>query len=154
MTAIEVLKTIEFFKAFTLQELQVLSQRLETVEFEAQKQILGENQIGDNSMYIIIEGAVKIVKKHKTEEKVIASIKEGDFFGEMAMLAPAPRSASAITMKPCRLIQLTDSDYSAFKRENPAIVVKLNEIFLRTLINRLRDADKRLVKEGHGIAEI
>jgi CRP-like cAMP-binding protein len=150
----EILRKLEFFRPFNEQELQSFSPRLDIAEFEAQKEIFGENQIGDNSMYVLIEGAVKITKKHKTEEKVLASIKEGEFFGEMAMLLPAPRSASAVTMKPCRLIQLTDGAYSAFKREYPAIAVKLNEIFLKTLVQRLREADKRLVKEGHGIGEV
>ena len=154
MVDIATLKKQQFFKTFTDAELKVFSERLNINEYEPQFTIFNENQIGDDSMYIIVQGAIKIVKKNKDGEKVLANIKDGDCFGEMSMLYPAPRSASAITIKPCTLIRLTDRDYNDFKKTQPAIVVKLNEIFIKTLVSRLRDADIRLVRDGHGIGAI
>ncbi len=149
-----VLKQQQFFKAFSEAELKVLSERLNLSDYEPQATIFNENQIGDDSMYIIVQGAVKIVKKNKTEEIFLANLRDGDCFGEMSMLYPAPRSASAVTIKPSKLIRLTDRDYNDFKKTQPSIVVKLNEIFIKTLVTRLREADKRLVKEGSGIGAL
>jgi CRP/FNR family transcriptional regulator, cyclic AMP receptor protein len=154
MVEIEMLKKQPFFKIFTPDELKIFSQRLTLVEKDASFTIFNENQIGDDSMYVVVSGAIKIVKKNKMDEKVLANIKDGDFFGEMSMLHPAPRSASAITIKPCVLIRFSDRDYNDFKKNNPAIVVKLNDIFIKTLVSRLRDADKRLVKDGYGIGAL
>jgi CRP/FNR family transcriptional regulator, cyclic AMP receptor protein len=154
MVDISVLKLLGFFRPFTEEELKVLAAKMIAADFKAQETIFRENQIGDDSMYVIIDGAIKITKKTKLEEKNLASLKNGDFFGEMSMLLPAPRSASAVTVMPCRLLQLLDRDYIAFKRDNPSIAVKLNEIFLKELIQRLREADKRLVKDGHGIGAL
>ncbi len=149
-----ILRKHVFFKGFDDAEIKMFSERLITEDVEPGKYIFNENQIGDDSMYIIIEGAIKIVKKNKAEEKVLANIKDGEFFGEMAMLVPAPRSASAVSIKPCKLIRFNDRDYNSFKKEMPSIVVKLNEIFIKALVNRLRDADKRLVKDGYGIGAL
>jgi CRP-like cAMP-binding protein len=154
MVDIAMLKLLGFFRPFTEDELKVLSQKMMLADFKEQETIFRENQIGDDSMYVIIDGAIKITKKTKLEEKILASLKAGDFFGEMSMLLPAPRSASAVTAKPCRLLQLLDRDYNAFKRDSPSIAVKLNEIFLKELIQRLREADKRLVKDGYGIGAL
>jgi len=154
MVKIEILKKLNFFKPFTEEELKVFSQRLIIEEFDSHSDIFKENQIGDDSMFIILEGAMKITKRQKTEEKVLANLKEGEFFGEMAMLYPAPRSASATTIKPCKLIEFSDRDYHFFKKDYPEIVIKLNEIFMKVLVQRLRDADKRLVKGGYGIGAV
>jgi CRP-like cAMP-binding protein len=150
----EILAKIPAFKAFSADEIKELSERLNIEEVEAQWSIFNENQIGDDSMYFILDGAVKIIKKTKSEEKVLANLKAGDFFGEMSMLQPAPRSASAVTIRPSKLVRLSDRDYNDFKRTKPAIVVKFNDIFIATLIKRLREADKRLVKEGFGTGAI
>jgi CRP-like cAMP-binding protein len=150
----EILVKIPAFKAFSADEIKELSERLNIEEVEAQWAIFNENQIGDDSMYFILDGAVKIIKKTKSEEKVLANLKAGDFFGEMSMLQPAPRSASAVTIRPSKLVRLSDRDYNDFKKTRPAIVVKFNDIFISTLIQRLREADKRLVKEGFGIGAI
>lgn len=154
MVDIAALKKMHVFKPFTEEEMKVLSQRLIHENIEAGRSIFHENQIGDDSMFFIEEGAVKITKKHKSEEKVLANLKDGEFFGEMSMLMPAPRSASAIAIRACKLIRFSDRDYNDFKKTQPAMVVKFNEIFLKVLIKRLREADKRLVKEGLGIGAL
>ena len=150
----EILAKLPAFKAFSADEMKELAERLNIEEIEPQRAIFNENKIGDDSMYFILDGAIKIVKKTKNEEKVLANLKAGDFFGEMSMLLPAPRSASAVTIKQSRLIRLSDRDYNDFKKTKPAIVVKFNDIFIGTLIQRLREADKRLVREGFGIGAI
>ena len=154
MVDISVLKKQPFFKTFSDAELKIFSERLLLNDYEAQFTVFNENQIGDDSMYIVVEGAVKIVKKNKTEETFIANLQAGEFFGEMSMLYPAPRSASAVTIKPCKLIRFTDRDYNDFKKTQPSIVIKLNEIFIKTLVGRLRDADKKLAKDGYGIGAL
>ncbi len=154
MIPVDELKKHPFFKVFDENELKVFSERLIYQDFGAKEEIFREGQIGDDSMFIIVSGTVKIVKKNKSEEKVLANLKDGEFFGEMSMLYPAPRSASAVTIKPCKLIRFADTDYNSFKKTNPSIVVKLNEMFIKILVQRLRDADKRLVAEGYGIGAI
>jgi CRP-like cAMP-binding protein len=149
-----ILAGVPAFKALDADEILVLSERLNIENADERQAIFNENQIGNDAMYFILEGIVKIIKKTGDDEKVLANLKAGDFFGEMSMLQPAPRSASAVTIKPSKLIRLSDRDYNDFKKTKPAIVVKLNEIFIRTLIQRLREADRMLVKNGSGIGEI
>jgi len=154
MVDIDLIRKIDFFKGFSEDEKKIFAQRLILEEYDSHQEIFRENQIGDDSMFIIVEGAIKITKKAKKEERVLANLKEGEFFGEMSMLYPAPRSASAITIKPTKVLRFIDTDYNSFKKDYPSIVVKLNEIFIKVLIQRLRDADKKLVKTGYGIGAL
>jgi len=150
----EIVSKLDIFKSLTHEEIKIISQRLLIEEYPAQGEIFRENQIGDGSMYIVVDGAIKIAKKQKMDNVVLANIKPGEFFGEMAMLMPAPRSASATAIKPSKVVRLADSDYNSFKKDYPSIVVKLNEIFIKVLVQRLRDADKKLVRDGLGYGEI
>lgn len=57
--------------------------------------IFSENEPG-NELYIIQNGRVKITKIVDNNEVLLAMLKTGDIFGEMALLENKPRSASAI----------------------------------------------------------
>jgi len=65
----------------------------------------------------------------------------GDYFGEMAMLIQAPRTAAAVAAAPdTRLAVISESNLETILRENPRIVVS----FLREMSDRLRALNDRL----------
>ena len=54
--------------------------------------------IGDpgDALFVIVDGEVKISLPSETgEEAILATLRPGDVFGELALLDGAPRSASA-----------------------------------------------------------
>ena len=76
--------------------------------------------IGD-SMYFINKGSVEVVSKDGTQ--VYATIKEGDFFGEIALLFKQPRNATIRAVGYCDLYSLNKesfdrviSDYPEFEK--------------------------------------
>jgi CRP-like cAMP-binding protein len=63
----------------------------------ADKQIIFcEHEPGDE-LYIIKKGKVKIVKYHNNSEIILSVLKEGDIFGELAIVSDKPRNATAIS---------------------------------------------------------
>ena len=56
--------------------------------------IFREGDAGE-TMFIIQEGEVRIHKRVRDKETTLAVLKDGDFFGEMAIIDKEPRSASA-----------------------------------------------------------
>ena len=80
-----------------------------------------EGERGD-VMYLIREGKIKITKGGDDDEKVLAVLKEGDFFGEMAIIDGSPRSASAIAATPASLLVIDKETFKSKIRENhPAV---------------------------------
>ncbi len=51
-------------------------------------------------MYLIRSGSVRIVRETDEGHFDLARLEEGEFFGEMALFAPGPRSATAIAEGP------------------------------------------------------
>ncbi|HID32791.1 MAG TPA: Crp/Fnr family transcriptional regulator [bacterium (Candidatus Stahlbacteria)] len=97
-----------------------------------------EGDPGDQ-MYLIRSGKIKITKGEGDEEKVLAVLKEGDFFGEMAIIDGSPRSASALAVDEVKLIIIDKDAFFSKIKENPLI-----EYVLETLTRRLRAADEQI----------
>lgn len=100
--------------------------------------IFKEGDVG-NEMYLIKSGSVKITKRIGGKEKVLAVLKEGDFFGEMSVLDGSFRSASATTEEETELVTIDREAFLAQARKNPFI-----QYVIETLIKRLRETDNML----------
>jgi CRP/FNR family cyclic AMP-dependent transcriptional regulator len=90
-------------------------------------------------MYLIREGKIKITKGSGEDEKVLAVLKEGDFFGEMAIIDGSPRSAGAIAATPVSLLVIDKTTFQTKIKENPLI-----HYVLETLSRRLRATDEQI----------
>ncbi|MGL1892655.1 MAG: cyclic nucleotide-binding domain-containing protein [Spirochaetaceae bacterium] len=86
--------------------------------------IFGEGQKG-SELYIIQKGTVKITKIVDDKEIILAILKPGDMFGEMALLEDKPRSAAAISNENSQLMVISRSNFKKMVSEQPQIVTKL-----------------------------
>lgn len=100
--------------------------------------LFNEGEKGD-VMYLIREGKIKITKGKDEDEKVLAVLKEGDFFGEMAIIDGSPRSAGAIAASTVSLLVIDKETFKSKIKENPLI-----EYVLETLSRRLRTTDEQI----------
>jgi CRP/FNR family transcriptional regulator, cyclic AMP receptor protein len=96
------------------------------------------------ALYIIESGEVKILLGGAEGKEVVLSLlAPGEFFGELALLDGAPRSADAVTTVPSELLVLPRDDFLQFIRGAPPVAVNM----LAALSRRLRRTD-RLVHDA------
>jgi CRP-like cAMP-binding protein len=86
--------------------------------------IFSEGESGDE-LYIIQKGAVKIVKIVDNSEVLLAVLKIGDIFGEMAVLESKPRAASAIAYGDCQVLAVNKVNFGLMIGTQPQIVARL-----------------------------
>ncbi len=86
--------------------------------------IFSECQSGAD-MFIIHEGQVKISKIVNGNEVILAVLKKGDMFGEMALLENKPRSASAIAFEDCRLAVVNRANFEQMVTTQPQMIARL-----------------------------
>jgi CRP-like cAMP-binding protein len=87
-----------------------------------------------HSLYMIKNGEVEIFTQKRQEEKVVlATLKSGNFFGEIGPLFNKPRTASAKTTRPSELLELTKEDLEACLLQFPKLQSTLKEISLKRL---------------------
>jgi CRP/FNR family transcriptional regulator, cyclic AMP receptor protein len=73
----------------------------------------------------------------------VGEIQAGDYFGELAILDPAPRNADVVAQTPVSVARLFVGPFRKMLRDVPA----MNERLLAGLARRLREADRRDVHE-------
>ena len=78
-----------------------------------------------NELFIIQTGKVKITKIIENKEVLIAVLKEGDIFGEMALLENKPRNASASAYGETSLMSITKENFKNIISTQPQLVTKL-----------------------------
>lgn len=84
---------------------------------------------GTDSLYLLLSGRVKAFLAHEDgKEVVLNTIGVGDYFGEL-VLDGGPRSASVMSLEPCRVFVVPRADVEGLLERNPA--------FARDLMNRL-----------------
>ncbi|MCK5735399.1 MAG: cyclic nucleotide-binding domain-containing protein, partial [Spirochaetaceae bacterium] len=86
--------------------------------YKAGQIVFCEYEPGD-AFYLIQSGRVKIVKIFGNIEKTIDILKPGEFFGEMALLENAPRSASIIALDDCKLLEFNRNNFEVLMIGNP-----------------------------------
>ena len=94
-----------------------------------------------NHMFIVAKGRVKIYSSSTGKKrKTFAYMGAGKFFGEMALLDGAERSASAQAVEDSRLLVINKKDFRKVLLADP----KLSLFLLRTLSDRLRASNEEI----------
>ena len=76
-------------------------------------------------LYIIQKGQVKITKIVDNNEVLLAVLKVGDMFGEMALLENKPRSASAIALEGTQLLAVNRQNFNQMVATQPQLIARL-----------------------------
>lgn len=133
------------FNQLTPQELDEISQVLDTVRFEAGTQIFAEGEAGDCA-YFIDAGTVRleIPRPEVDTEGVLAYLEPGGVLGEVALLDEQERSASAYAETAVIARKLTVSQLSQLTREQPALAATLLRALGADAARKLRKTTERL----------
>lgn len=108
--------------------------------FQPGEIIFAEYEPGD-TFYLIQSGRVEIVKVFGDIEKTIDVLQPTEFFGEMAILEGAPRSATAIALDTVTALEFNRANFEVLMMGNPQIALKL----MKLLIKRIYDQKRRFM---------
>jgi len=117
-----------------------------TREYPKDTMIFSESQSGAE-MFIIQEGQVSISKVVDGKEVVLAVLKQGDMFGEMALLEHKPRSASAIAHSDCRLMVVNRSNFDQMVSTQPQLISRLTTTLAERLWSMYRQIENAYLKD-------
>jgi CRP-like cAMP-binding protein len=136
------LKRLPMFCELGEESIAKLASRLESKRFETGQVLFQQGDYGD-ILYIIKSGRVKIVSDGtQGEELVFNQFGPGDFFGEMALIDGAPRSASAVALTTAEMLLLKRDDFLHVLAEHPLVAVEI----IRGISTKLRFATTYIQK--------
>ncbi|GHV62203.1 Crp/Fnr family transcriptional regulator [Spirochaetia bacterium] len=95
--------------------------------YPASSMIFAEGEKGDE-LYIIQKGSVKIAKIVDNNEMLLAVLRTGDIFGEMALLEAKPRAASAVAYNDCQVLVVNRANFEQMIAAQPQIIARLTTL--------------------------
>ena len=141
---IDILKKVRFFDTLTEEELSEVSSLAKEEEQKEGAIIFSEGEEGDR-LFIILSGAVRISKNVPgIGEEALGILREGDYFGEMALIDNTHRSADARAHEDARLMTLSKKDLEGLMNKNRDIGYKILQKFVESLSQRLRDTNDKI----------
>ncbi len=161
------LKKIAFFECLSDKELSELKQFLIEKPFSKNKVILLEEDT-PNYMYFIYTGKVKAVQiSEQGKEQILAIHKQGEFFGEMALLDMKTSPATVIAMEDSYVALIAKKDFDKFILGKEKVLrhiislmcSRLREAWIRIKVLSFADAEQRvravlkLLGEQNGIKD-
>jgi CRP-like cAMP-binding protein len=89
--------------------------------------ICSEAEPGDE-LYIIQKGSIRVSKIVDDKEVLLALLKPGDIFGEMALLENKPRSASGIAHEDLSVMVVNRANFQRMVQSQPQLVTRLTQL--------------------------
>jgi CRP/FNR family cyclic AMP-dependent transcriptional regulator len=101
-----------------------------------QGQRIDEAQDGD-SLYVILDGRVRVVRTVDGSERLLAELGPGEFFGEMSLLDGKPRSATVVAEDDSQCLVLPRWSLLRIVRRDPEVAINLLTVMSERLRNTL-----------------
>jgi len=116
----QTLAGIPIFSECTRKELKAISKLVTPVNIPAGKVLVKEGDPGREFM-IIVSGTATV----RRNGRKVASLGPGDFFGELAVLAGVPRTATVIADVDMIVEAMNRQEFSSLLDESPAMAKKI-----------------------------
>jgi CRP-like cAMP-binding protein len=128
------LRKVPFFQELTPEDLDRMARIGKKRRFESGESIVLKDQIS-SGLYVILSGSATVHAGGKTH-----TLGPGQFFGEMALLAGKPRSATVTAAEPVEALTLETMYFRPFLIKNPSVAVTILEV----VADRLREVQDRV----------
>jgi tetratricopeptide (TPR) repeat protein len=119
------------FESMSEDELEAVISRMTLEHFGEGDIVITEGEAGA-SMYVIVSGEVKVFTRGQRGESLhLATLGEGDFFGEVSILTGRPRTATITASAPTELLRLDKGALDELAARMPRIREVLDEFYQR-----------------------
>ncbi len=137
MALVETLTNIDLFSELSNRELKKVASFMTPINVKAGRDLTVQGKPGREFM-IIAEGTATV----RRDGRVIASLGPGDFFGELAVIAGVPRTAT-VTAETDMVIQaLNRREFSSLLDGSPKLAKKI----LVGAVKRLHEIERSLIR--------
>lgn len=130
------LQRVPMFRGLNQKQLRTLAQQADEVRVDAGHVLIREGEKGQE-FFFLVSGKVAVT----VGGKEVAVLGGGDFFGELAMLDPAPRAATVTTLEPSELLVIGARRFQPLLDDVPQLARKI----MAGLAHRLREADRQRI---------
>ena len=138
---VKLLKEVDLFSSLSEEHLMLFAQMANYKSYAKDEIIIKENDTENQSFFLIVKGQVKVfISGIDGKEVILATLNEGEFFGEMSLIDGEPRSASVIALEISEFVVIRRDDFLNELQENSRLAMSL----LIEMSRRIRKLDKQI----------
>ncbi|TDJ61403.1 MAG: cyclic nucleotide-binding domain-containing protein [Proteobacteria bacterium] len=128
LSAAELIERVPLFGGFSSDVIERLADRAQTITFLSGDVVIGQNEKG-NALYILMRGTVNVMREDNGQQSRVASLSQGEFFGEAALLGDETRTATVTAATSLTLLRLTRRSVLSLADKHPEIAARLNQAY-------------------------
>lgn len=126
---LSILRESDLFQGLTTPEMDNLITHLRMIRTQKGFEIIRQGDSWD-SFYVIISGRVSVKIKKGAKVKKVDELRNGEFFGEMALLTQQPRNATITSEETSELLVLKKSEFDSILMKNPVRAQKIRQAYV------------------------
>jgi CRP/FNR family transcriptional regulator, cyclic AMP receptor protein len=111
---------VPLFAQCSKRELSAIGGIADEIDLKEGTELTRQGKPG-REFFVLIEGTADVLKN----ERKVNSLKTGDFFGEIALVHNAPRTATVRATSPVRALVVTERNFRRLLEEQPDIQRKV-----------------------------
>lgn len=119
---VEAISHVPLFSRCSKDELKRIAQLADEIDLPADRVLCEEGAVG-REFFVLLDGRVDV----RSEARLLPELGPGDFFGEIALVVDAPRTATVRTITPVRALVIVDRAFRELLRKSPEIQGKVLE---------------------------
>jgi CRP-like cAMP-binding protein len=116
----ERLASIPLFQGLDKKHLRQISSLATQIDVKEGKELTREGEHG-NEFIIVLDGEAEV----RVGDDVVATRGPGDYFGEIALVANRPRTATVVAKTPMRIEVIARREFQTMLHDNPTIAAEL-----------------------------
>jgi len=136
------LRRVKILAGMTDEQLERFAQFMEIEKVPQWSVIVKQGERG-NTMYLILEGELRVRINMMGKETILATLSVGEFFGDISLFDQGPRSADVVANTESLLLKISSEAFDELAKEAPEIATPFLLAIGRTLTARIRADNKR-----------
>ena len=129
---VDVLRRIPLFANIDPARLKLLAFTSDRMVFAAGQELFHEGDAGD-AAYVIIDGAVDVLKDTDDGEQLLVTLKKNAFVGDIAILCDVPRTATVKAVDRIETLKIQKEHFLRLLTEFPEMAVEVTRVLAQRL---------------------
>jgi len=117
---IDLLKRVPLFAGCSKSELKELATTADEIDLREGRVLTKEGSPG-REFFVLVEGTARVTRKGRK----VADLGPGDWFGEIALITDAPRTATVTATSPVDVLVISDRGFRRVVATMPSIAIKV-----------------------------
>ncbi len=119
-TKVELISRVPLFARCSRRELEEVASLADEIDLREGKEMTREGAPG-REFFVLLDGTADVRRKNRK----VATLKAGDFFGEIALVSRRPRTATVVATSPVRALVVTERSFRSLMEHQPQIQLKV-----------------------------